>query len=138
MSKPLALLCSCLALALVGAGCGGDDEEEGGGGARTQEQTVTEDEGGAAAPAKAVTVSMKEIEFRPKTVTVAKGSTVKWVNDDSVNHDVTKVGGPGREFKSGTGDLARGDTYQQRFATAGTVQYVCTVHPGMEGTVVVK
>ena len=30
------------------------------------------------------------------------------------------------------------DAQQQTFNTPGTIKYVCTVHPGMQGTVVVK
>ena len=36
------------------------------------------------------------------------------------------------------GGLGGGDTFTQKFDTAGTIKYVCTVPPGMEGTVTVK
>jgi plastocyanin len=55
-----------------------------------------------------------------------------------VNHDVTKDTGPGPRFSSGSGNLANGDTYKVTFNRAGTVQYECTVHPGMTGTIVVR
>ena len=73
-----------------------------------------------------------------RTVTVAKGGSVVWTNDDSVNHDVTKTSGPGPDFKSGTGNLAGGDTYKQTFDTPGTIVYRCTIHPGMDGKIIVK
>jgi plastocyanin len=77
---------------------------------------------------------MKDIQFHPKTISVAKGGTVKWTNDDSVGHDVT---GPG--FKSGSaGGIGPGASYSHKFSQAGTIEYRCTVHPGMQGTVVVK
>jgi plastocyanin len=85
-----------------------------------------------------VNVSMKNIAFSPQTVTVNKGGTVQWTNDDSVNHDVTKKSGPGPDFKSGNGNISSGSTYKQTFDTPGTIQYVCTIHPGMAGTIVVK
>ena len=81
---------------------------------------------------------MKNIAFNPKTVTVSKGGTVVWTNDDSVNHDVTKSSGPGPNFASGTGNMSSGSTYKQTFNTPGTIQYRCTIHPGMTGTIVVK
>jgi len=82
---------------------------------------------------------MKDIAFKPASVTVKKGGTVKWTNDDSVGHDVTEESGPGPKFKSGSaGGLQGGDTFQQKFDAAGTVKYVCTVHPNMKGTVTVK
>jgi plastocyanin len=133
MTKWLALVLSCLALALVAAGCGGDDEEEdGGGGAATQEQPA---DTGAGKTAK---VAMKDTKFEPKSLTVEKGTTVKWTNEDSVNHDVTKESGAGLNFESGNGDLAKGDTFEQTFDTAGKVDYVCTVHVGMTGSITVK
>jgi plastocyanin len=124
-----------LALAIIAAGCGG-----GGGGNTTPTATApaATAPSSAAGGGAAVKVSMKNIAFNPKTVTVSKGGTVEWTNDDSVNHDVTKKGGPGPDFSSGKGNLASGATYKQTFNTPGTIQYVCTIHPGMTGTIVVK
>ena len=125
-----ALLLACLALALVAAGCGGDDDDDGGGGgaATTEEQAAPEASGGG------TEVSMKDIKFDPEQVTVKAGDTVTWVNDDSVGHDVT-----GDDFKSGEpGAMQNGDTFEHTFDQAGTFDYVCTVHPGMEGSVTVE
>jgi plastocyanin len=132
MTKLAATLCACLALGVVAAGCGGgDDNNGGGGGAKTSEQKQPASGGGGA---KTASVELKNIQFNPKTVSVAAGGTVKWTNDDSVGHDVTGSG-----FKSGAaGGLSNGDTYSHKFATAGNFKYRCTIHPGMEGTVVVK
>ena len=80
---------------------------------------------------------MKNIAFNPSTLTVKKGTTVTWTNDDSVNHDVTKSGGPGPDFKSGSGNLGSGDTYKVTFNTPGTITYRCTIHPWMDGKIVV-
>jgi plastocyanin len=122
-------------VALVAAGCGG------GGGGNTS-STPTSAAPASTAPAAAggatTNVSMKNIAFNPKTVTVNKGATVVWTNDDSVNHDVTKKSGPGPDFKSGNGNISSGGTYKQTFNTPGTIDYVCTIHPGMEGKIVVK
>jgi len=138
MTKWPALLLSCLALALVATGCGGDDEGEDGGGAggQAEEQEQPADTGGGGGGGKAV--SMKDIKFKPASLNVAKGTTVTWTNDDSVDHDVTKTGGAGPKFSSGTGNMAKGDTYKHTFDTAGKVEYVCTVHPNMTGSVTVK
>jgi plastocyanin len=136
MTNWLALLCACLALGLGAAGCGDDDEDEGGGGGGAQTQEQPTDTG---AKPKSQTVAMKNTQFDPKAISVSKGATVKWANEDSVGHDVTKVGGAGADFKSGeAGGLGQGDTFEQTFDTAGEVKYECTVHPGMEGTVTVK
>jgi amicyanin len=129
MRKLLLPVAACAALLVTG--CGGNDESN------TAATTTTKQEA-AGAPKRSVAVSMKDIQFQPAAVTVAKGGTVTWTNDDSVPHDVTKEGGPGTDFRSGTGNLQQGDTYKQTFTQAGTVDYVCTVHPGMAGKVVVK
>jgi plastocyanin len=138
MTKWLALLCTCLALGLIVAGCGGDDEGDGGGGGEAQEQPAGGG-GGAAAP-KSATVSMKDIAFEPADVSVAKGGTVTWTNDEAVAHDVEKTGGPGKAFSSGPeGGMQQGDTYKVTLTEPGTYEYVCRVHaPNMAGTVTVK
>jgi plastocyanin len=141
MKRAIALLIACLALGLVVAGCGGgdDDSDNGGAGggapAEAEEQPApkAEDDGGASAGG-GVQVSMKDIEFNPGTLTIKAGQTVTWVNDDSVGHDVT-----GDDFESGdAGGMNGGDTYDHTFNKAGTYPYVCSVHPGMKGTVKVK
>jgi plastocyanin len=125
MKRLLAPLLACLALALVGAGCGGGDDGDGGG---------SSGGGGATGGGAATEVSMKGIKFQPKAVSIETGGTVRWVNDDSVGHDVT-----GDEFQSGeAGGMRSGDTFEHTFDTAGTFDYVCSVHPGMDGSVTVK
>jgi len=138
MAKSLALLFSCLALALVPAGCG-DDEEESGGGGGGGGQAQPKQSGGGGGGGKAVQVALADIQFKPASVTVKKGGKVTWTNDDTVGHDVTKTGGPGPDFKSGeSGGLSQGDTFTQTFTAPGKIDYVCTVHPNMKGTVTVK
>jgi plastocyanin len=135
MTRFLYTLCSIVACGLVAAGCGSNNDS----GANTKTQKAPP--AAPAAPkkvAKTAAVSMKNIQFSPKALTVAKGTTVKWTNDDNVNHDVTKTSGPGPKFASGTGNLAQGATYQQTLNAPGTIKYVCTVHPGMAGTITVK
>ncbi len=134
MKRWLALLLACLALGLVVAGCGDDDDDDGGD-AQTTEQPA-EDSGGGddAAAGGGGEVVMKGIKFVPPEVTVAAGDTVTWTNEDTVGHDVT-----GDSFSSGdSGGLQNGDTFKFTFKKAGTFDYVCTVHPGMEGSVTVE
>ena len=135
MTRLLSSLCSIIACGLVAAGCGSSsDSGSSNSSAKTQKAAPT-------APKKAgktVAVAMKNIAFVPNSVSVAKGTTVKWTNEDNVNHDVTKKSGPGPDFSSGQGNLAKGATYEQTLDTPGTINYVCTVHPGMAGTITVK
>ena len=137
MKRWLALLLACLALGLVVAGCGDDDDDDGGGGGAQTTEQPAEDSGGGdddAAAGGGGEVVMKGIKFVPPELTVAAGDTVTWTNEDTVGHDVT-----GDSFSSGDpGGLQNGDTFKFTFKKAGTFDYVCTVHPGMEGSVTVE
>src|SRR6185295_8586539 len=103
MKKLLILLTACVALALTFAACGDDNNDDNGGsssaGTTSTEQTDTtaaqKPSGGGA-----VEVSMKDIAFNPGSITVNKGDTVTWTNDESIGHDVTKTDGPGPDFSS--------------------------------------
>lgn len=70
--------------------------------------------------------------FTPASVTVAAGGTVTWTGTDAEPHTVTATG----RFDSGI--IAARGTYRRTFPTAGTYAYVCIIHPGMAGTVVVR
>lgn len=130
MGRWLVLLLACMALGLVVAGCGDDDDDEGGGGGAATEQPADEGGGGGGG----AEVTMEGIAFNPSEISVRVGDTVTWTNEDSVGHDVT-----GDAFKSGEpGGIGNGDTFEHTFEEAGTFDYVCTVHPGMEGTVTVR
>jgi plastocyanin len=130
----LALLLACMALGLVVAGCGGDDDDDGGGGGGGEATQQPSGGGGDGGGGGAASVTMEGIAFNPAEITVKAGDTVTWTNEDSAGHDVTAD-----DFNSGSpGGIAQGDTFEHTFDTAGTFEYVCTVHPGMEGTVKVE
>ncbi|HEU4656257.1 MAG TPA: plastocyanin/azurin family copper-binding protein [Capillimicrobium sp.] len=125
-------------LALVAAGCGGDDDESaattGSGGAAAETTATT---GGAAAPkgkGETVTVDMVSIQFDPKTVEVEVGDTVRWVNQDTVDHDAVSTSGD--EFASD--QFGKGGTFEYTTEQPGTIEYECTLHPGMVGTIEVR
>ena len=141
MNRWPALLLSCLVLSLVAVGCGGDDEDDAGGQADTAGEKAAGDTAekrapsGGAGAGGTVTVSMKDTEYLPMDVKVKVGDTIKWTNDDPFPHTVTKTGGPGPKFDSGT--VGGGETYQRKFTQAGKIDYVCTIHPRQVGTVTV-
>jgi manganese oxidase len=94
---------------------------------------------GTGTPPAANTVTIQNMAFNPATVTVAAGTTVTWTNNDAMTHTVTSgvPGSPDGAFDSG--NMANGATYQHTFATKGTFQYYCKVHPGsMKATMVVQ
>lgn len=100
---------------LAAAGCGDtDDGDEGG--------SPAADEGGGS-----TTVTVDDNVFEPETVEISVGDTVTWEWLGSEPHNVSAD-----DFKS---DIQQEGTFEQAFPQAGTYEYVCTVHPGMEGTV---
>ena len=71
--------------------------------------------------------------YAPDDLTVGVGTTVTWMNTDSVAHTSTS---DGTDWNSGS--LAPGARFSVEFKTAGTFPYHCSIHPGMIGTVVVR
>jgi plastocyanin len=137
MTKLLAVLTACLALSLTLAACGGDDDDGGSGDSAAPSQPAETTAGDKpAAGGETVTVDMRDIKYVPQDVTVKTGTTVTWTNSDKVPHTVTKDAGPGEQFDSGT--IAPGGEYEQTFAKAGKVDYVCTIHPNQVGSVTVE
>jgi plastocyanin len=82
---------------------------------------------------KTASVTIKDFEFTPASITVAVGSTVTWTNDGPSTHTVTADDG---SFDSK--DLAKGGTFSQTFQTAGTFSYHCSIHPFMTAKVIVQ
>jgi len=108
-----------LAAAALGvAACGGSDDP-------------------AAAPAAdapasgGTTVSMQDNRFAPGTIEVSTGETVTFENDGGVAHTAT-----GDDFDSGS--VGPGESFSFTPTAAGTLSYVCTFHPGMQGTIEVS
>lgn len=79
-------------------------------------------------------VAISNMQFSPDNITVKKGTTVTWTNNDGIPHTVTES-----DDQSGPSSptLSSGQTYSFTFNTAGTFKYHCTIHPGMTGTVTV-
>ena len=124
MVRRIASVIAAVALGAGVAACGGAEEQKGGTGP------------GARTPGSDIQVQMKDIKYIPQDVSVNVGGTVEWKNDDAVAHTVTKMGGPGPQFDSGT--VAGGATFRQVFDAPGKVSYFCEIHPQQKGTVTVR
>ena len=137
----LTLLLACLALTAFAAGCGSDNNDSSSSSSSSSaapaaadtsstestSSSAAEDSGGE------VEIKMQNIAFTPKDATAKVGQTIKWSNEDSVQHDVKATSGA--DFSS---DLfGKGGDFTFKADKAGTIKYVCTVHPGMEGTILV-
>jgi len=78
-------------------------------------------------------VKIINFAFKPRTITIAKGTRVRWTNSGSVSHTTTSNKGL---WDSGV--LAPGATFSRVFRKAGTFKYHCTIHPTlMHGKIVV-
>ncbi|NUP52744.1 MAG: hypothetical protein HOW97_36290 [Catenulispora sp.] len=98
----------------------------------TSAMDVTEAAAYAATSANAVEI--KNYAFAPAAVTVPVGTTVTWVNEDTVPHTVTAKSGPA-SFDSG--QISAGGSWSATFATPGTYDYYCVDHPQMVARITV-
>lgn len=76
-------------------------------------------------------VNIKNLAFSPSSLTINKGLTVVWTNNDNVAHTVTSDSG--NELNSPV--INPGQTYSHTFNTLGTYNYHCTIHTFMKGSV---
>jgi len=88
---------------------------------------------GAVAAQEPNVVTIDNFTFGPKELTVPVGTTVKWVNHDDIPHTVANKD---KLFRSAA--LDTDDSYSFTFASAGTFDYFCGLHPYMVGKIIVK
>lgn len=77
------------------------------------------------------TVTIQDFKFNPAEITIQKGDTITWINNDSAAHTVTGTG-------INSGSLEKGKSFKQTFNETGTFDYHCTPHPSMKGKIIVK
>ena len=121
-------------LLFILAGCGGDGD---GGTAAPPSVSTPKPAASTPAPAAssgAATVDIQGFTFKPGEITVAPGDKVTFLNEDAANHNVVFE----TNTQSGIPNLRDGQKGTVTFSDAGSFTYVCSYHPGMEGTVVVK
>jgi plastocyanin len=82
----------------------------------------------------ATAVSISNFTFDPPTLTVRAGSTVTWTNKDDIPHGIAWTNNAFGRSKA----LDTNDSTSFTFATPGTYQYFCYIHPHMTGTVRVQ
>ena len=128
-----------LIFALAGA-CSSDDTTQaqgGDAGTPTIDASVGFDAAAApdSAPAGIVMVQMvAPLSYSPKQVTVARGTTVMWMNVDTIVHTSTSTTG-----LWDSGPVAPGASFSRPFNDPGTFPYYCTIHGMIQsGTVIVQ
>lgn len=76
-------------------------------------------------------ISIKNFAFIPANLTIRTGDTVTWINQDTTPHRISGTG-----FQ---GDILNvGQKYNFTFTTAGTFDYICSIHPSMKGKIIVQ
>ncbi|MBI4453039.1 cupredoxin family copper-binding protein [Candidatus Woesearchaeota archaeon] len=78
-------------------------------------------------------VEIKNFGFNQATLTVTKGTTVTWSQEDNAKHNVVS---DDDYFESPL--LEKGEKWSYTFNDAGTYNYHCALHPYMTGTIVVE
>ncbi|MBV9066753.1 MAG: cupredoxin family copper-binding protein [Methylobacteriaceae bacterium] len=86
----------------------------------------------ARADEHAAEIMIDNFVFTPPELKVKTGTRVTWKNHDDIPHTVMAKGGV---FRSKP--LDTGDEFSFVFAKAGKVDYFCTLHPRMVGSVIV-
>ena|SRR6266481_2111091 len=79
-----------------------------------------------------LTISQKGRVFSSESITVKKGETITFVNDDTVPHNIIS-NSKGNEFNMGS--QVPGAATDVTFKQAGDVQIICAIHPRMKMTV---
>jgi len=90
------------------------------------------------APAQHPVIDQKGLVFQPHVTAVQVGTTVDFLNSDSVAHNVfwTSIGG-NKKLNQNLGTWPKGDRKSFKFDTPGAVPILCNVHPEMSAYLVV-
>jgi plastocyanin len=79
-------------------------------------------------------VQIKDFLYDPEAITVAAGTKLTFTNQDNAPHTATSQSSGGFD----TGTLTKGQSKTINATKTGTFAYICTIHPFMKGTVIVK
>ena len=91
------------------------------------------------APSDKPVMDQKGLMFNPHVMVVQQGTTVEFLNSDSVQHNVfwPSISGNKKEGHN-LGTWPKGDKRPFKFDQAGVVPLLCNVHPEMSGYIVVS
>ncbi len=91
------------------------------------------------APNKPAMMDQKSLQFQPHILVVQQGTTVDFLNSDSVQHNVfwPSIGGD-KKLGHNLGTWPKGEKKSWKFDHAGVAPLLCNVHPEMAGYIVVS
>ena len=88
-----------------------------------------------AAEMEPASVTIDNFSFNQASLTVKAGTRVTWTNRDDIPHTVVDADDP-KAMKSPP--LDTGEHFEHTFVKPGTFHYFCSLHPRMQGTIVVQ
>ena len=136
--RTLKVFAAVSVLAVAGIACSSSDN---GGAVQTPPPSSSSPAASVSQSAQAglVNVSATDaLKFDPPTVTVKKGTEVKWTVTGTVAHTVTSPAPGTQGITFDSGNLNQGQTYKVLFTVPGTYHYYCKIHgASMSGTVTV-
>ena len=83
--------------------------------------------------ANSPSVHIDNFTFSPQEITIPRGGTVTWVNDDDIPH---ALAASEKAFRSKAMDTE--ERFSFTFNKPGTYEYFCSLHPHMQGKVIVR
>lgn len=131
LRKLIGVLLSLMVIGLGLAGCSGStntNEKS----AATPEATVAPASEDLLTSGIAI-IKMYNLSFVPDEITIPVGTTVRWTNEDTLQHTATADDG---SFDSK--ELSYGESYSVKFDKPGTYTYKCADHITMIGKIIVK
>jgi plastocyanin len=89
-------------------------------------------------PAKPITMDQKNLKFVPHVLVILKGSTISFLDSDSVGHNVfwPSISG-NKKLGHNLGTWPQGQEKSFAFNDLGVASLLCNVHPEMSGYIVV-
>lgn len=90
------------------------------------------------APDKHIIEDQKSLLFQPHVIVVLAGSTVDFLNSDTVQHNIfwPSISG-NKKMSHNMGTWPKGEVRSFKFDTPGVVPLLCNVHPEMSGFIIV-
>ncbi len=128
--KTLVALLAVLGLFL--AACGDDSSSDDASDTPAADDDSSSDGGSDDGGSGGTAVTIADFAF-DAPASAAVGTTVEVTNTDGATHTFTAADG-----SFDTGNLASGDTATVTFDTAGTIDYFCSIHPSMTGSITVE
>src|SRR5271169_3913411 len=91
------------------------------------------------APTQQPVMDQKGLMFQPHIVVVEQGTTVQFLNSDSVAHNVFWISiGGNKKLGHNLGTWPQGEKRPFKFDNPGVVSLLCNVHPEMAGYIIVS